>query len=239
MFFQPHSGCFRSLTKIKLSLELHITCVFPLELVQTLSDAFGVVFVVGQDGGFLFDAPTDAVTGHGLSWRAGVDSLCGNLRVRQKAYAERMHPAKLVSVIFFAVGIVLLVAFAVVHQGERRFISQSQGAQGTVVELVLDHSTRSTGSGSSRRLRSSNVYKPLVRFQTRDGEAVEFLSSTGSNPPAYSAGDRVEVRYRPDFPERAKLVGFWSLWLGSFILGILSLAFTAIGASLLIFVRRS
>ena len=141
--------------------------------------------------------------------------------------------------IFVSVGLVMLVAFAAVNHGERRFLSQSVLVQGTVADLVLDRSTRSTGAGSSRRVRTSNVYKPLVVFQTREGESVEFLSSSGSNPPAFSAGDQVDVRYRPDFPERAKVAGFWNLWLGSFVLSVLSLGFTAIGAGILLFMDRS
>jgi hypothetical protein len=47
------------------------------------------------------------------------------------------------------------------------------------------------------------TYKPNVRFQTEDGESVSFQSLYSSSPPAYDKGEKVQVLYIPDDPEKA------------------------------------
>ena len=54
---------------------------------------------------------------------------------------------------------------------------------------------------------------PMVDFTSADGKRREFQDSTGSNPPSYDVGDRVEVLYRADDPGNARINGFLSLWL--------------------------
>jgi Protein of unknown function (DUF3592) len=108
-------------------------------------------------------------------------------------------------VVFIIVGAVLLV-FTV------RFVADAERATGTVVDLDR---RRSSSDGAL-------LFYPVVRFTTANGEAIEFVDSTGSRPPLETPGDRVEVLYDPDDPNDAELSGIFHVWLvpaGLLVLG--------------------
>ena len=123
---------------------------------------------------------------------------------------------------FTVLGIVLLLVALYLVQITRTFLAEASTAHGTVIELVRNRSS------------NSNTYAPVVRFVTQAGESVEFTSSTSSNPPGYSEGERVEVLYRIAAPQAARINGFFSLWLGPIIAGGLGAVFTLIGGALLL-----
>ncbi len=112
-----------------------------------------------------------------------------------------------------AVGLALLIGALFWYQNVKTFIAGASVAQGTVVELVRSQ------SGSD-----SPTYRPVVRFNA-NGRAVEFVSSSGSNPPSYSRGEKVEVFYQPSKPQNAMINGFFSLWGGPLIVGGLGAVF--------------
>jgi len=118
------------------------------------------------------------------------------------------------------VGGAMLLGALLLAQHTRSFIARAQHATGEVVELVERNSSDST------------TYAPAVRFTTADGREIRFVSSTSSSPPAYSAGERVEVLYPPGEPERARINAFFSLWGGAVILGGFGAVCFAIGLAL-------
>jgi len=101
----------------------------------------------------------------------------------------------------------------------RAFARGAAGADGTVVGLV-----RNVGS-------SSNAVAPVVRFQTRDGETIEFRSDTASSPPSYARGERVAVLYRPLMPQDARVADFATLWASALMFGGIGSIFFGIGAA--------
>jgi Protein of unknown function (DUF3592) len=111
---------------------------------------------------------------------------------------------------FLAIGVVLLIVGAVVLVLTVRFVAEAEHATGTVVDL----SRRSDSDGTVS-------YYPVVRFVTANGEAIEFVSSTGSSPASESPGDRVEVLYDPDDPKGAQLSGILHVWLPPIVLAII------------------
>jgi hypothetical protein len=92
----------------------------------------------------------------------------------------------------------------------------------TVVDLV---GFRSSGS---------TTYKPKISFVDQSGRQSELLSSAGSNPPSYSVGQSVEVFYRPDEIENAKINSFFDLWGATFVLGVLGGIFFSVGAGIML-----
>jgi len=68
-------------------------------------------------------------------------------------------------------------------------------------------------------------YVPRVRFQTKNGQIIEFYSGNGSNPPMYEVNDKVKVLYNSDFPQYAVINSFIELWLGPVIYTGLGLFF--------------
>jgi len=120
--------------------------------------------------------------------------------------------------LFAALGAICLAIAFWVNQGERRFIAAATRTTGTVVDLVYE---TSSDHGSA--------YYPVVRFASPSGDSVTIRSRTGSNPPSHRVGDRIEVLYDPANPAHAKMAGFLSLHIGSFILTIFAAVWGAIG----------
>jgi hypothetical protein len=73
-----------------------------------------------------------------------------------------------------------------------------------------------------------------MHFIDQKGEKIEFTSSTSSNPPRYSKGEKVEVLYLPTEPEKAKINSFFALWGGVVILGGMGGVFFLIGTSIVL-----
>lgn len=113
-----------------------------------------------------------------------------------------------------AVGVVLIIVGAVLLVRAVGFVANAERATGTVVDL-----DRGSSSGGG------TTFHPVVRFTTANGEAIEFVSRTGSRPPAETPGDRVEVLYYPDDPDDAELSGIFHVWLAPAILLVLGPAF--------------
>jgi hypothetical protein len=78
----------------------------------------------------------------------------------------------------------------------------------------------------------------VVEFTSADGTHRTFRSSTGTNPPSYEEGERVEVLYRADSPEDAEIDGFASLWLLPLIFGGIGLVTAGIGTAVALVGRR-
>lgn len=122
----------------------------------------------------------------------------------------------LTGLIFFAVGGGLLAGAAFAWLHTRRFVAEAVRGFGEVVRL-------------QERSDDSVTYSPVIRFSGPGGRAVEFTESTSSNPPGYSVGDRVEILYRPDAPERARLASLWRRYLLAGILGTIGGVFSLLG----------
>ncbi|MFD7620832.1 DUF3592 domain-containing protein [Streptomyces sp. NPDC059802] len=125
--------------------------------------------------------------------------------------------------LFFVVGLILAGVSA-------SFLTDAKRAPGTVVALEW----RNDHSGASRKKRESDrpVAYPVVEFTSSDGTPRTFRSSTASNPPSYEQGERVEVLYRSDSPEDARINGFASLWLLPLIFGGIGLVIAGIGTAI-------
>lgn len=110
------------------------------------------------------------------------------------------------------IGIALLLASAYFYNSTREFLQTATKTEGTVVALKERVSTDDNKKKVS--------YAPVVTFVTGTGKKIEFLSPVSSNPPAYTAGQKVEVLYLPADPSKARIQDFTSLWAVELILGI-------------------
>ena len=124
---------------------------------------------------------------------------------------------KTVKYVFTLVGIGMLVGAFVIYKNTSAFLAEASKTEGTVIDLAQSRSS------------DSITYKPVVRFIDQNGRATEFVSTTGSNPPSYSKGQKVEVLYRPTASEDARINSFFSLWFGSLVLGGMGGTFFLIG----------
>jgi hypothetical protein len=136
-----------------------------------------------------------------------------------------------------AFGSLFLVIGLVLAGVSVSFLTDAEKARGTVVALEWRNDSVGT---SSRRVRSNDkpAAYPVVEFTPTDGAPRTFRSSTGSNPPSYEEGDRVEVLYRADSPDDAEINGFASLWLLPLVFGGIGLLFAGIGTAVAVVGRR-
>ncbi len=144
-----------------------------------------------------------------------------------------MKIIKILGLVFFLVGLVLLIAGFMSYHFTQKFMAGSEVTTGTVIDLVRGTST-SNDTG-----QSSYVYYPVVQYETINGSVIEFQSRTGSNPPSCRKGDQVRVRYSEQAPYKARIDSFMQIWFVSIILGSLGVVFAGIGGTMLMVVLRS
>ena len=141
-----------------------------------------------------------------------------------------MKAFKILKYSFASVGLILF-AVAIVWAGvTSEFLKSAKKTEGIVMGLSLERSS----SGSSTTSNKSYVYRPRVKFTADGNKVIEFVSSVGSNPPAYYEGEIVEVLYESDNPHNARINHFMSLWFGPLIFGFLGLVFTLIGGGMIL-----
>jgi hypothetical protein len=105
----------------------------------------------------------------------------------------------------FGIGLLLFGICALWFKSTSDFIAASRVAEGRVVELTVRR-----GGGSSR----GGVHYPVVEYLDEQGLAHSFQSSSGTNPPQFAVGERVEVLYTPGEPSSATIKAWFPLWGG-------------------------
>lgn len=112
------------------------------------------------------------------------------------------------------VALVVAVGFGVFTA---RFVSHSVVVAGTITGL-------SESSGDN-----GTTFAPEYSFTTQEGRAYEGLSNSGSNPPKYSVGQAIRVRYDPAAPSHNRIESFGNLWGFPISVLLSSLFFAVLG----------
>jgi len=133
-----------------------------------------------------------------------------------------MKTIAIVKYVFTFIGAGMLVGAIFLYQSTSSFLAQAIKTVGTVIDLEQSRSGDST------------TYRPVVSFISQKGEAIRFTSSSGSNPPSYSKGEKVEIFYLTAEPQKAKINGFFTLWGGAVILGGMGGIFFLVGAAIIL-----
>lgn len=133
-----------------------------------------------------------------------------------------MKTMRIISWVFPVVGGLLLVVAMLMWNATRQFVASASTLQGTVVELI------------EQRDSDGVTYSPVVRFMAPDGNEVTYTESFSGNPAPYDVGEGVEVLYSREHPDKRRIKGFMSLWLGPVILGGIGSVFVLIGGGILL-----
>ncbi|WP_456412191.1 DUF3592 domain-containing protein [Thiolapillus sp.] len=105
----------------------------------------------------------------------------------------------------------LFIGAALLAQGfkhwsiSRELVNSSLVAEGTVIRNAPYMSSK---AGKTSAL----VYFPQVKFTTKDGTEVEFVSKVTSRAEQYQPGDAVRVLYKENQPDDAVIGSFQALW---------------------------
>jgi len=128
-------------------------------------------------------------------------------------------------IIFLLLGSALSVGAIFAAKSTVSFLETAVSESGQVVDFV------------ERESDDSTTYAPVVAFTDQQGNEIEFVSSTSSNPPSYRVGEYIEVLYAPQNPHDAQIDSTFSLWGGSIIMAVLGIIFLTISAILVTFAR--
>jgi hypothetical protein len=123
----------------------------------------------------------------------------------------------LVGLLFFAIGIFILIYGIVALIKRRNLNANSLSTTGVVMAFA-------TQMG-----RSGYLYFPEVEFQLAAGQTVRFQSSVGSSAPRYDVGHQVKVLYSAHNPQEAEIDTLTSMWLLPGCMVGMGLLFTIIG----------
>ena len=133
------------------------------------------------------------------------------------------------------VGLVFgLAGLALIGGGLWSWIHNNSIAKGGIRTegIVIDLQYRSDDKGSG-------TYAPVVEFLDEQNRPHEYRASSGSNPPRYSRGDRVEIIYLQNNPEHALIDDFSDRWALPIFLLVFGGAFAAGGSMVIwLYVRR-
>lgn len=109
-------------------------------------------------------------------------------------------------------GLILLVLSGYLLFRNITFLKTSERATGEVIELKKIH--RST---------SKSTYKPIFEFVTKEGKTIIHTSLTSSNPPSWKLGEKAVYAYKPDAPDKGKIVTYYGVF--GWVVALACLAF--------------
>ena len=147
-----------------------------------------------------------------------------------------MKTLTVIKYVFALIGAGMLIGALVAYSHARSFVAHAIHAEGTVVALEPRVDTRHD-SNNNTYTNGSVTWAPRVRF-SHDGQAIEFIGSTSSNPPSYHVNETVPILFEESNPYGAKLDTFFSVWIAPLILGLIGAVFFLTGA-LMIGISRS
>lgn len=124
--------------------------------------------------------------------------------------------------IFAAVGLVFVGGGGWIYLADRELAANGVHAQGTVIDVV-----------GSRDSDGDHTYRPVVEFLDEGGTRHEFTGKVGSNPPAHSTGESVDVIYSPWSPADAMIDSFVDRLLLPLAFGGFGAVFAAVGGGML------
>jgi Protein of unknown function (DUF3592) len=119
--------------------------------------------------------------------------------------------------LFSAVGVVFIVIGILLFVRSRRFVGRAASAIGTIMDV------KTRWRLGAPRLRQVSV----VRFQTQDGQTVEFESARSIL--SQGPGGQLEVLYDPLNPEEARSNSFMELWLYPLFFSLFGFFFFVLG----------
>ena len=128
---------------------------------------------------------------------------------------------KIIFKVIFAFGIIFVLSGIVMVFNRILFLNNAITVQGEVISLQKEITKDNDN-------HTSIIYKPEVKFQTKSGEVITFVSKVGSNPPSFSVGRIIEVVYNPEYPNNAELNSFLSLWFVQMVFIALGVIFIVI-----------
>ncbi len=124
-------------------------------------------------------------------------------------------------------GLLLLVIAFFTYSRTKKLLKVGITTMAEIIDVVEKQSQDYDEDGYSS---TTTNYYPVLKFQTKDGQDVQFQASVGvSSKNKYKVGQKLEVVYDPSKPEKAKIKSFIQLWLITIILTVIGAVFVVAG----------
>ncbi|PIS31422.1 hypothetical protein COT42_01110 [Candidatus Saganbacteria bacterium CG08_land_8_20_14_0_20_45_16] len=131
------------------------------------------------------------------------------------------------SLIFIFIGLGVFYKAYLIYSESKILQDTGLSAQGEVLKIVTEKIQESDGG-------TNTVYYPIVRFEARDKQTIEFKSNlVKSSLTFYHVGQKVKVVYPPENPQKARIDSFSNLWLGPILMAVIAALLGAIGMLLI------
>lgn len=134
-----------------------------------------------------------------------------------------MKIATAIHAIVLIIGISLLVLGVKSFVNSRKFISDGNKVEATVIENI-----------PSRSNKGSIMYTPLIEYNIK-GNTKNFSPNARANPPAYNIGEKIMLVYQPENAKDVRILSYWGVYLGSNILLAIGLPMLLIGGGYFLF----
>ena len=110
--------------------------------------------------------------------------------------------SRIIGGLLLLMAVAWLIVAAVCYHFANRFASRAIACQGTVVQM----NSRTGDNGNT-------TYYPVFTYTDSAGTLRTSTSSSASNPPEYSVGDKISLLYDPHDPQDVRTNSFAGLWL--------------------------
>jgi hypothetical protein len=131
------------------------------------------------------------------------------------------HGIGIIAIVFSIIGAVSGLVAVTMSWSQLNFLSNVVRVEGEVVRNV-------------KRGGNKSGAHPVVRFETENGEPLEFEGPIGNSPPQFVVGEKVWVLHPPGRPEDAKIDNWLQLWFGPMLSGFFVLVFGGLGIGFLV-----
>ncbi|MEQ5092806.1 DUF3592 domain-containing protein [Proteus terrae] len=138
-----------------------------------------------------------------------------------------MKKFKFLFYIFALIGAIIFIVALFVIKSELNVVRNGIETTG----IVIDQSVSKSSDGDY-------FYHPIIQFNTEDNREITFRSPEGSSQSRFYLGEKINVIYLPNDPQRATINNFLGLYGAGTILSIFGLLFASTGLIPLYFIRR-
>ena len=121
-----------------------------------------------------------------------------------------MKMTDLINGFIFILGLGLLLASIFLFLRTQKFMQSAIRTDAVLIEnKMVQSSDKDNRSGSW-------MYQPVLEYEV-NGKKMTFSPNVKSNPPQYNLNEKVQVMYDPNVPDKAQIIGYYHLFLGSII----------------------
>ena len=141
-------------------------------------------------------------------------------------------------VLFILLGIAMIVAAFVNATRDRSFLDRAVSAKGVITAVWREWDP---GDDDNKDDSADGGYKyyARIRFQTEDGQSIEFESGGSSDSSRYAIGKTVQIYHDPDNPRIIYVGSRAAIWFLPIMFGMIGLSMACINIYLIFRDRKA